>query len=348
MLIYPRCLLPLPLHPQKSEYNDENLRFITELIQIKHAFQESEDNLVQHITQNLPRSPRTTERSPRTTEDAQGRYVVLDFDDKGSEDDEIGNEGCDPSPENSPSTQTIEMMESSFLFMKERTTPCLAPLDDEKSIVDHKCIVDEGETPTPPISPVTSHMSELIMSHMTIPSIAPQSLSKLMMRSVDSEPIMGMGLDQVITSYVFNGVGCNQEMLSISIPADIPLTEVMTENEGDLKAQCGALYWKYIRDGAEYEINIPYATRRDIAAQIESVYSGNDAENNNEDIAGDGDSVGDLFWIFDASCVMIMRLLMASFQRFKCKTYSSPTLTSTQNPHRKGSRYHSILAKYSI
>jgi len=314
-----------------SEYNDENLRFITELIQIKYEYQESEDNLVQHITSNLPSSD-----SPR------GEYVALSFNDKGSDDDDedegiIGRTDCDPSPEDSPSTQTIEMMESSFLFFKDqshRITPCLAPLDDEKSF--HDSFVNEGETPSPPLSPVT--LPELMMSHMTIPSIAPQSLSKLMMRSVDSEH--GMGMDQVMTSYVFNGVGCNQEMLTISIPADIEKTQVMTQNEGDFMAQCVALYYEYIRDGAQNEINIPYATRQDIARQIEG---------------GEIENEADLFWIFDASCVLIMRLLMASFQRFRHKNnnekmYSSPTLTSTPNPnsHRKESMYHRVMAKYTM
>jgi len=292
----------------ESEFAAENLNFITELIQIKHEYQGSDENVL--VSRNV---------SPH-----HGEYVVLDFNDKSSGDDDDGDTGLGDG-ESSPSVTA----EQSFAFnVKGRGAECLSSLDDEKS---SDSVVGDGDTPSPPLSPVA--LPDLMMGHMTIPSIAPQSLSKLMMRSPESERA-----DHVITSYVFNGVGSAQEMLTLSIPADVARTEVMTEHEGDLMAQCLALYAKYVRIGSEFEINLPYSTRKDVEAQIED---------------GALKNLSDLFWTFDAPCVLILRLLMASFQRFKCKMRCSPSLTATttssrNTEHRRGGPlYHRVLAKYS-
>ena len=192
-----------------------------------------------------------------------------------------------------------------------------------------------------------------------------------------------------IVSYIFNGVQFSQDMLSVELPIDIEQSKILLQYPNDIIMQSIALYRKYIQSDSDLEINIPYAVRETVAEKIELLIekkelnkdNGNDdsgdddKENNGSDDGEDLDTLneGDLYLLFDESCVSILRLLVASFKRFKTSKGFEEYLNETNKNGLNGgtvlldipsgvgvgytqykpsvydgNMYNQILAKYSV
>lgn len=190
-----------------------------------------------------------------------------------------------------------------------------------------------------------------------------------------------------IVCYIFNGVQFSQDMLAVELPNGVQQSNILTQFPHNVVKQSIALYRKYIKSDSDLEINIPYRIRENITEKIQLLIEdeknkGNDCVKNGdddkEDMQSDDDqnldafNEGDLYLLFDESCVSILRLLVASFKRFKTSKGFEEYLNETNKNGLNGSTvmldlpsqlsvgyqykpsvydgnmYEQILAKYSV
>ncbi len=125
-------------------------------------------------------------------------------------------------------------------------------------------------------------------------------------------------------------------MLQLEIPSTVPISPIIGEHSDDLFGQINGLYTKYVAFGSNYEINIPYQLREDVATFIENYVDQKTNNNpNNAPNISSNDNIemieGDLFWLMDECCLTLIHLLLTPLRRFKFGTKYQEYINSMEH-----------------
>eukprot|EP01083_Nonionella_stella_P266861 902171_1 len=100
-----------------------------------------------------------------------------------------------------------------------------------------------------------------------------------------------------ITSYLI-GNGC----VKIELSCELPVSDVLTKDPNDIKAQITALCHKYVADGSCLELNLPFELKQSVLSFV----------------AKEDSVEGDWFWAMDETCLHLMNnLLVGMVDRFQ-------------------------------
>ena len=108
---------------------------------------------------------------------------------------------------------------------------------------------DGGVSPNPEDSKVSNKGVHLTLSPSTSNALS-RTLSVMEERS------------RHVLSYYMNDTS-TYDMLQLEIPNKVPTSSLITQFPNDLYSQMKGLFKKYVKNGSNYEINIPYQLRED-------------------------------------------------------------------------------------
>ena len=107
---------------------------------------------------------------------------------------------------------------------------------------------------------------------------------------------------------------------TIPIASGLPRSSIVHDEELDVMVQAQMLFRKYVAVGAEYEINISYQLRSELAQRFRTTRT---SVIKSLGVAGDNDMAQregpDIALAFDGCCEVMMKLLNHSLARFKLK-----------------------------